>query len=121
MSQAGEAHTWPGTPELSAWHEGGRLEGKATHKPTTSHILGRSEPPSSHLHATLMRAPSHPQSRVHGQKLGARVILAVDVAQPVSGDVGIDFGGADARVAEQLLNDPQVRPVIEKVRRKAVA
>jgi hypothetical protein len=32
---------------------------EATHKPTTSHILGSSEPPSSHPHGTPMRTSSH--------------------------------------------------------------
>src|ERR1035437_10317760 len=35
---------------------------QATCKPTTSHLLGRSEPPSSHLQATLMRPSCDPHA-----------------------------------------------------------
>ena len=34
--------------------------------------------------------------------------------------MGIDFGGADAGVAEQFLDDAQVRAVFEQVRGKAM-
>ena len=62
---------------------------EATHKPTTSHILGSSEPPSSHLHATLkpptcdphatfMRPPSrsHARSRIGAIGLPAEAVLS---------------------------------------------
>src|ERR1035441_10261973 len=49
------------------------------------------------------------------------MVLAVDIAQAVSGHVGIDFGRADAGVAEQLLNDALVRAMIEEMGREAVA
>ena len=51
----------------------------------------------------------------------SRVEFAVDFAQARSVDVGIDFGGADVGVAEQFLDDPQVRPVFQQVRGEAVA
>jgi hypothetical protein len=34
--------------------------------------------------------------------------------QPVSRDVRVNFRGADARVAEQFLNHPQIRPVLKQ-------
>src|ERR1039458_10719433 len=49
------------------------------------------------------------------------MILMVDVAQTLGGDVGIDFSRADAGMAEQLLNDAQVGAVIEQMGGKAVA
>ena len=49
------------------------------------------------------------------------MVFAVDLTQAAGGDVGIDFGRADAGMAEQLLNDAQVSPVIEEMGRKAVA
>ena len=36
-------------------------------------------------------------------------------------DVGVPLGGAEARVAEQLLDRPQVGPAGQQVRREAVA
>ena len=47
--------------------------------------------------------------------------LAVDFAQTVAGDVGIEFRGTDGRVAKQFLDDTQVRAVFEEVRGETVA
>src|ERR1039457_6839631 len=77
--------------------------------------------PPCYPRATPVLSSSHTQRWDRGQKLGARMILAVDVPQTVGGDVGIDFGRADAGMAEQLLNDAQVRAVIEQMGGKAVA
>ena len=46
--------------------------------------------------------------------------LAMNVPQPVSGHVRVNFGRADARVPQQFLNHPQVRPVLQQMRREAV-
>jgi len=45
----------------------------------------------------------------------------VDFAQAAAGDVGIDFGGADAGVTEQFLDDAQVGAMFQEVRGEAVA
>lgn len=42
-------------------------------------------------------------------------------AQAVSGHVRIDFGCGDAGMPEQLLDDAQIGPVLEQVRREAMA
>jgi hypothetical protein len=47
--------------------------------------------------------------------------LAVHLAQPRSTHVRVNLGRADAGVAEQFLNDPEVRAVLEQVRRETVA
>jgi hypothetical protein len=52
---------------------------------------------------------------------GARVETAVDLAQTLSVQMGVNFGGADAGVAEEFLDDAQVRAVFEEVGGKAVA
>jgi len=44
----------------------------------------------------------------------------VDGLESFAGDVGIHFGGRDAGVAEQFLNDPQVGAVFEQVRCETV-
>ena len=46
--------------------------------------------------------------------------FAVDVPQPVAGDVRVNFRGADVRVAEQFLDDAQIRAMLQQVRREAV-
>ena len=46
--------------------------------------------------------------------------LPVNIPQPVTGDVRVNFCRADARVAEQFLNHAQVRAVFQQMRRKAV-
>ena len=43
--------------------------------------------------------------RLAARKLAARMVFAVDVPQSLGGHVGIDFGRANAGMAEQLLND----------------
>src|ERR1043166_177697 len=48
--------------------------------------------------------------------LWPRVELAMDLAEAVAGDVGIDFGGADAGVAEQFLDNAQIGAVLQKMR-----
>ncbi len=47
--------------------------------------------------------------------------LAVDVAEAAAGDVGIDFGGGDAGVAEHFLDDPEIGAVFEEVGGEAVS
>ena len=37
------------------------------------------------------------------------MVLAVGVLEPLGGYVGIDFGGADAGMAEHFLDDAQIR------------
>ena len=49
---------------------------KATHKPTTSHLLGRSEPPTSHPQATHMRPTCDPQATFKPRKMQLGALLA---------------------------------------------
>ena len=44
----------------------------------------------------------------------------VNLAKAVTGDVGVDFGGADGGVAEEFLDDAQVGAVLEQVGGEAV-
>ena len=46
--------------------------------------------------------------------------LPVNVAQTVSGDVRVNFRRADVRVAQQFLNHPQIRAVLQQMCRKTV-
>ena len=43
------------------------------------------------------------------------------LAQSLAGDVRINFRGADAGVAEEFLDHPQVRAVFQQVRGEAVS
>ena len=52
--------------------------------------------------------------------LRTRVELPVDFAQASSGDVRVNFRGADGGVAEQFLDHPQVGAVFEQVRGETV-
>ena len=45
----------------------------------------------------------------------------MDFAEALAGDVGVKFGGADARVAEHFLDDAQVSAVFEQMRREGMA
>ena len=54
-------------------------------------------------------------------RLWARMEFPVNVPQPTSGYVGIDFCCADAGMAEQFLDYAQVRAVLKQVRGEAVA
>ena len=47
--------------------------------------------------------------------------LEVRRAKPGPGDMGVNLGRGEALVAEQLLDDPQVRAAVEEVGGKAVA
>ncbi len=47
--------------------------------------------------------------------------LFVNLLQPAAGDVGVDFGGADAGVAEQFLDHAQVGTVFQQMGGEAVA
>src|SRR6187551_352810 len=46
---------------------------------------------------------------------------AVDVPDPLAGDVRVELRGGDTRMAEQLLDDAQVGSPLEEVRRERVA
>ena len=47
--------------------------------------------------------------------------FAMDFAEALARDVGVEFGGADARMAEHFLDDAQIGAVFEQVRRKGMA
>ncbi len=49
------------------------------------------------------------------------VKFAVDFAQTITGDVGVNFGGADVGMAEEFLDDAEVGTVLQKVGGEAVA
>ena len=44
----------------------------------------------------------------------------MDLLEALARDVGVDFGGADARMAQHFLDDAEVGAVLEQVRREAV-
>ena len=47
--------------------------------------------------------------------------LSMHFPQPASCHVRINFRGADAGMAEQFLNDPQVGPIVQEMGGEAVA
>ena len=47
--------------------------------------------------------------------------LIVNIAQPFTGDVGVNLRGVNAGVAEEFLDDPQVRSAFEQMRCETVA
>ena len=62
--------------------------------------------------------------KVGKQRLGDAGLVgwkpAVDVPQARTGHVRVNLGGADAGVAEQFLDDPQVGAVLQQMGGKAV-
>ena len=46
--------------------------------------------------------------------------LSVDLAQAISRDVRVNLRRADARVAEQFLDHPQIRAVLQQMRCETV-
>ena len=61
-------------------------------------------------------APHSPASGLAslvGRSVGVGVSLAVDALEFLEGGVGVDFGGADAFVPEQFLDDADFGPVVE--------
>ena len=44
----------------------------------------------------------------------------MNLAQPLAGDVRVNFRYADARMAEQFLDHAQVRAMLQQMRREAV-
>ena len=52
---------------------------------------------------------------------GPRMGSCVDLPDAFAGQVGVELGGADTRMTEQLLDDPQVRSALEQVGRERVA
>src|SRR5262249_31909520 len=64
--------------------------------------------------------PVHDKAAGSGAGLRARVRLAVIVLQPLGGYVGVDLGGGQTAVAEQLLHATDVGAGIEKVCGEAV-
>ena len=44
----------------------------------------------------------------------------MNLAQPAAGDVRVNLPGAYVRVAEQFLDDAQIRAVLQQMRREAV-
>ena len=49
------------------------------------------------------------------------MVLGDDIFQPFVGDMGVDLGGADIGMAEQALNDAQIRAVIDQMGGKGMA
>ena len=59
--------------------------------------------------------PHRPEILLPGMK------FAMDFAESLVVHVGVDLGGDDVGVAEEFLDDPQVRPAREHVCGEAVA
>src|SRR5688500_10559889 len=53
--------------------------------------------------------------------LGTRMKFGVDVAEAVRRDMRVNFGGVDAGVAKEFLDDSEVGAIFEQVRGEAVA
>src|SRR5215210_2096330 len=51
---------------------------------------------------------------------GPRVGAGVDRSDPLPRQVRVELGRGDTRMTEQLLNDPQIRPALEQMRRERV-
>src|SRR5208282_1012315 len=58
--------------------------------------------PSRAKRRSLVCVRGRLRTRMSARRLRARVVFAVHFAQPAASDVCIDFGGADAGMAEQL-------------------
>src|ERR1043166_7413615 len=72
-------------------------------------------------HRWLLYGISPPSpSRIDPRRSGAGVELPVDLAQVAAVEGGIDRGGGDAGVAEQLLHHAQVGAALEQVRGERV-
>src|SRR5450631_4567276 len=73
---------------------------------------------------TIRPARAIPREAVIGGRsvrlAGARVCCFVGCPEARRRDMGVDLGGGQALVAEQLLDHPQVGPAIEEVGREAV-
>ena len=52
---------------------------------------------------------------------GPRMGPAVDVPDPLAGEMRVELRGGDTRMPEQLLDDAQVGAALEQVRRERVA
>lgn len=46
--------------------------------------------------------------------------LPVDIPQPVPGDMRVNLRRADIRVPQQFLDHPQIRAVLQQMRREAM-
>ena len=49
---------------------------------------------------------------------GTRMKFSVDFIQFSPADMGVNLGGRNARMTQQLLNDPQIRPMIQQMGRE---
>ena len=72
---------------------------------------------------TMRPARARPAVRGHGAGVATRprVRLPIGGLEPAGRDVGVDLGRREVLVAEQLLDDAQVRAAVEQVRRERVA
>ena len=75
---------------------------------------------------TRRKQGEEPALRTAGSRLsavgsGARVGTVVDLSQPPRVDVAVDLGRGERRVAEQLLDRPQVGASLQQVRGEGVA
>ena len=79
-----------------------------------------------HLAQPVRRRPAAaggarpPASRGPGRSSGPRMCLLVGLAEPFGGDVGVELGGGQARVAEHLLHRSQVGAALQQVGRGRV-
>ena len=49
---------------------------------------------------------------------GTRVKFSMNFVQFCPADMGVNLGGRNARMTQQLLNDPQIRPMIQQMGRE---
>jgi hypothetical protein len=78
--------------------------------------------PTARIAATvLVFARVDPAPAERPDALATRMSAIVDAPQPLPVDVAVHLGRRQGRVAEQLLDDPQVGAALEQVRRERVA
>jgi methionine biosynthesis protein MetW len=121
-------HSWYDTPKHPFLHDP-RLRPslpRARRPDRGGACLGRRRPARQVSHALVVLEPVWRAGRVPAEaELGRltrhRVQVPDHVLQPVVEHVGVDLRGRDIGMAEQLLDDPQVGPVLEQVARESVA
>ena len=67
----------------------------------------------------MSQIPNLGKGGVEGSRPG--MVFAVELFEIFLIDVGIDLGGADVRVPEHRLNEPEIRPPLQQMRGKGVA
>src|SRR5665811_2085975 len=73
------------------------------------------------VHEQRVGVARHPVLPPWSRPSGARMRPSVHLPDPLAGQVRVDLRRADARMSQQLLDDPQVGPALQQVRGERVA